>query len=302
MKTQTLAPAALTLLLCATACLASSRSASSYSLNDSTDAGGQHAASANYAVDSSIGGFGGISTAGSDTAKHGYVGQLTEVSSVSVTGTPAQVNECSATQLGGTAAMDDATVTVLAGSEIAWGAPAWPIQTISVSGVATTMAVYANTSATVSGLYLGISGSGSLLVLDSIPDNFGAYAGDGLPDSWQVRYFGLNNPQAVPAIDTFGTGQNNMFKYVAGLDPTNPASLFTLNIVPNAGMPNREDLVFSPCLADRTYTVLFTSNLLAGAFIPVNCCATNDDGARRTVTDLLATTPCRFYRVRISYP
>ena len=103
----------------AAAVFAGSRSGGICALNDSTDGGGQHVASASYSVDGSIGGLGGISTAGNDTAKHGYIGQFTEVSGVAVTGTPAQVNECSACQLSGTAAMDDATVTPLAGSEIA---------------------------------------------------------------------------------------------------------------------------------------------------------------------------------------
>ena len=67
-------------------------------------------------------------------------------------------------------------------------------------------------------------------MIDSNPDNHGSYAGDGIPDSWQAQYFELNNPNAAPNKDVDGTGQNNLFKYVAGLDPTNPTSVFRLKI------------------------------------------------------------------------
>lgn len=125
-------------------------------------------------MDDSIGSIAGISTAGSDTAKYGYIGQLTEVVSLSVTGTPASVNETSTTQLSGTATMDDATVIAVSGSDVSWNAPAFPIASINASGVATPSAVYQNTSGAFSGNYLGVLGSGSLLVLDSSPDNYGS--------------------------------------------------------------------------------------------------------------------------------
>jgi hypothetical protein len=61
------------LLLCSTAFAASVSSPSSI------DGGGLHATSANYTTDNSVGGIGGISSAAADTAKDGYIGQLSEV-------------------------------------------------------------------------------------------------------------------------------------------------------------------------------------------------------------------------------
>jgi hypothetical protein len=58
---------------------------------------------------------------------------------------------------------------------------------------------------------------------------------DGIPDSWMQQYFGhptgaaSDNSRATDDAD--GTSQNNLFKYVAGLDPTDPASVFLINIV-----------------------------------------------------------------------
>jgi hypothetical protein len=269
------------------------------------DAGGGRAASASYTMDGSVGGIGGVSTVVSppQTLKHGYLGQLTEVSSVSVSGTPAQVNETSTSQLSGMALLDDATVTVLTGGDLTWAVPTWPVQNITGSGLATAAAVFSNTVGSINGRYLGASGSGQLLVLDSLPDNYGSYASDGLPDWWQNQFFGLNNPNAAPGMDVTGTGQNNLFKYVAGLNPTNPASVFVLQIAAVAGQANQKHLIFSPRWVDRTYTPEFCTNLAAGGgFSNLTSIATSDNGTERTVTDTNATENAKFYQIKISYP
>jgi hypothetical protein len=267
------------------------------------DGGGQRATSASYTMDGTLGGIAGISSVGTDMTKHGYIGQLTEVVSMTATGTPAQVNEGATSQLSGSATMDDATVTVLSGTDMTWGAYAWPIHDISASGVATTDWVYANTPGTVNCSYLGVTGSGSLLVLDSLPDNYGSYAGDNIPDSWQVQYFGLNNPNGVAGADADGTGQNNLFKYVAGLDPTNPASIFILKIASVPGQPSRKNLIYNPIADGRTYTPQFRTNLVTGAWTTLSGISgpvTNITQA--TVTDLGATNQTKFYRIDISLP
>jgi hypothetical protein len=255
-------------------------------------------------MDGSLGGIAGISSAASDTAKHGYIGQLTEVVNLTATGTPSQVNEGATSQLSGAARMDDDTFTALAGNEITWGAYAWPIHDISASGVATTDWVYANTPGNVNGSYLGVAGSGSLLVLDSLPDNYGAYAGDTLPDSWQVQYFGLPpNPNAATNADVTGTGQNNLFKYVAGLDPTNPASIFVLKIANVTGQPNQKNLAFKPWASGRIYTPEYRTNLVFGSYGTLTGYAgPQTNSTEVSITDLNAVEQEKFYRIRITYP
>jgi len=133
-------------------------------------------------------------------------------------------------------------------------------------------------------------------VLDSV--------GDGIPDLWRARYFGgygtATDSLSCATGDASGTGQNNWFKYIAGLDPTNPASVFVL-VLTNAGS-GRADIVFNPRWSDRTYEVEASTNLLVGGFLPLARAGTNDAGAARTVIDLNAADPQRFYRVRIHYP
>ena len=85
-------------------------------------------------------------------------------------------------------------------------------------------------------------------------DDLPGYLGDGIDDAWQVQYFGLNNPQAAPTVDADGTGQTNLFKYIAGLNPLDSNSRFTLTIQAFAAQPGRRNLVFSPRFPDRTYT------------------------------------------------
>ena len=52
--------------------------------------------------------------------------------------------------------------------------------------------------------------------------------GDSIPDWWRALYFGgsgtTTNAASCAACDLTGTGQNNLFKYVADLNPTDPAS------------------------------------------------------------------------------
>jgi hypothetical protein len=292
-----------TMVLALALLFSTSAFATSVVTTSTLDGGGKRATSANYAMDGSVGGIDGISSAFVDMAKNGYIGQLTEVTSLSVAGTPSLVNEGATSQLSGTATLDDNTTSVVAGNEIAWSPVAYPLASINGNGLATAATVYATTNGTFSGSYLSTPGSAQLLVLDSNGDNYGSYAGDSLPDSWQVQYFGLNNPNAAPTADVDGTGQNNLFKYVAGLDPTNPASVFVLKIASLTGQPSQKNLIFNPLATGRTYTTQFTTNLVGTAYATLTgSSGPTTNGNQVTVTDLSAVETQKFYRVLISLP
>jgi hypothetical protein len=190
----------------------------------------------------------------------------------------------------------------LTGSEIIWTAPAWPLVDITASGSASAAAVYADTPATLNGSYLGVAGSGSVLVLDILPDNFGSYAGDGLDDSWQNQYFGLNNPDAGPLADPDGDSQINAFECTAGVIPTDPLSRFLLRIEPVAGQLAKKRLIFTPRLNDRTYTPLFSTTLKPDSWQSLTNTEVNDNGTERAITDLDASQRTKFYRIQITAP
>ncbi len=267
---------------------------------DTSDAGGNRTTSASYTNDGSAGGITGISTvaAPAETVKHGYIGQLTEVSAVQLAATPATVNEATTRQLSATATLDDATTAVLVGTDLNWSVVSGPVTSINASGLATVANVYQNTAATVQGSYRGVNGTLGLTVVNVGTDDLGLYASDGLPDGWQVLYFGLNNPLAAPTADASGTGQSNFLKYIAGLIPTDRNS----RLLTDVGGSGAHTITISPRLPDRTYTVQFSTTLSAGSWQPLTGATIQDNGQTRTVTDPDGVSTLKFYRVLVSYP
>ena len=103
-------------------------------------------------------------------------------------------------------------------------------------------------------------------------------------------------------VRSTGTGQTNLFKYIAGLNPLDPNSRFTLAIQPVAAQPGRRNLVFSPRFPDRTYIVKSKTDLSAATWNPLSSFTFTDNGQERTVTDLNATGALKFYRIEIAKP
>jgi hypothetical protein len=162
--------------------------------------------------------------------------------------------------------------------------------------------VYQDTPATVEGTFGGFIGTLNLTVLNVNADDFGAYAGDGIGDDWQVQFFGFDNPEAAPAFDPDGDGETNAFEYTAGLVPTDPNSVFRLRLEAVPGQPALRRIIFSPRLDGRAYVVESSPVPDDGAWQPLGDSTESDNGAERTVTDLDATGATKFYRVEITQP
>jgi hypothetical protein len=287
------------------AAFGASRSSANYNVAaDTIDAGGRRATSAGYSNDGSVGGIGGISSGGAPQrlAKHGYIGQLYEVAGLTLFANPSTVNEGATRQLAGSALADDATTLSLNPSQISWSVISGPITSVSPGGLATAAIVYQNTAATVGGSFQGHASTVGLTVVNVGIDDYGAYAGDGLDDAWQVLYFGENNPGAQPGMDPDGDGQDNRHEYFSNTIPTDSLSKFNLSIAYVLGQPNRKDIIFSPRYPSRVYDVEFRTDLLGPAWSPLVGTTTSDAGTTRTVRDLNATGVEKFYRVRISFP
>ena len=145
----------------------------------------------------------------------------------------------------------------------------------------------------------GVVENGGIQVMDS--------DGDGVPDWWTRRYFGhptgIDTDRSRAGDDADGTGMNNIFKFVAGLDPTNAASVFALRLERVHGQPAQKRVVFSPRRDDRTYNVLTGTVLIGGgSWTNLGIAATNDNGMERSVIDLDDTGTKKYYRVRIALP
>lgn len=284
------------------------RTSVNYSITtDIMDTGGAPVASAAYTNAGSTGGVVGISTVASpvEIAKHGYIGQLYDLASgIFLAPAPATINEGGTLQLVAARNLDDGTGLTLDPTTAVWSIFNGPNTSISTSGIATAGTVYQDTTATVQGVANGFTAFLSLTVLNVNNDDLPGYAHDGIDDAWQVQYFGAPpNANAGPNVDFDGTGQTNLFKFIAGLNPLDPNSRFTLTIASVSGQPGQKILTFSPRLSGRTYTVMARTNLGAlGGWFPINGSTPNDNGQERTVTDLNAAGPSKFYRVDITKP
>lgn len=284
------------------------RTSADYAITtDTVDTAGQHTASAGglYGNDGSAGAIIAVSSAAAvgEIARHGFIGQLYELLGYGLLASDYYPPEAGTTQLFPVRTADDGTNVVIPTTGFLFVPLEGPIPGISATGLVSTSNVYQNTDAIVGATSPQFPGllTLTLHVQDTIPDNYSTYAGDGLPDSWQFQYFGLNNPLAAPGADASGTGQTNLFKYTAGLDPLDPNSRFVLEI--HEGLtPAEKRLVFYPRLPGRTYEVEFRLSLSDGQWDPLVGAAFVDQAEIRTVNDPNAGMPARFYRVRITKP
>lgn len=262
-------------------------------VNGAVSAGGRQAVGL-IVVDSAIGGLGGSASMGTFLARHGVVGQLTDVASVGVSASATTVNEGATSQLSALANFTDGTVLPLAAASVAWSVSGGGLASVNAAGLATAAIVYQNTNGIARADYLGQFGTLTLSVLNVNNDDFGTYAGDGIDDAWQVQYFGIGNANAAPTADPDGDGQNNLFEYLAGTDPTSAASTFSLAIA-------RKTISFTPVTSGRTYVVEFATNLTTKNFTPLSGTPVDNAGTR-SFTDNNATDAARYYRVKITLP
>ena len=115
---------------------------------------------------------------------------------------------------------------------------------------------------------------------------------------WATQYHLVQGPTG----DDDGDGNSNTFEFVAGLDPTDANSIFTVQIAPASGQPNQIAISFNPIVIGRTYTVESTDSLTSGTWTPLSGSTSIDVGSERTVTDTGAIGSKKFYKIEISKP
>ena len=127
--------------------------------------------------------------------------------------------------------------------------------------------------------------------------------GDGIPDWWRQLYFGgdgsSTNYQSCATCDADATGQDNQFKYVVGLNPTNRESIFALTIT-NGALPA---LLFGPVSGGRIVTPQFSDELSSGVWQPFSSpIRTQTNGSQFVIVDPDPLPFQRFYRIQIGFP
>lgn len=116
--------------------------------------------------------------------------------------------------------------------------------------------------------------------------------------AWANQYLLVQGPQGDDDED----GNSNYFEFIAGLDPRNTNSVFTLKITPVAGQPNQMAIHFGPIVIGRTYTVKRADSLTPGLWTPLSGSTSSEIGNQRTVIDTGASGVKAFYVVEIRYP
>lgn len=282
-------------LLLAFACSALFAKADSHSAI-ATSASGGRSVSPNYANDCSIGDITGSANSGPELLRAGYVAEIADAVSFNISAPATNLNEGDSLQLTVFEQLDDGTISTASD----WTTIAGPISSITPTGLITAGNVYQDAPATIRGSADGLTQVVNLTIRNTGVDDLGIYANDGIPDTWQTQYFGENNPLGRAYSDADQTGQNNLFKYIAGLNPTNPASIFNFEI---AGVTTAQSqLKFGPYLPDRTYTIEYKTDLNAPSFTILSNSVQTLNGSTMSVIDTNANSPHRFYRIQISHP
>lgn len=270
-----------------------------YSLSpDDLDCGGLRGVSANYMVNlSAMPGNAGSSA--NYSARTGFAGQLMDAvfavaTGISISASPAAIDDGGTRQLFASLLYDDSTSAPLSPSVVTWSVQSGPLTGISASGLVSADAVYQDSAATVSGTYDDFTATLDLAVIDSDPDNYRTYGSDGIPDYWQIQYFGVDNPNAAPLLDPDLDGWDNRFEYNARLDPTDRLSTFSLEFTNVAG--GGHAITFFPRFSGCSYTLLGSSDL--SLWEPVAGTIT-DAGMMRTILDPRGGEDRRFYFISV---
>jgi len=126
--------------------------------------------------------------------------------------------------------------------------------------------------------------------------------GDGIPDSWMMKYFGhatgLASDKSRAQDDFDGDGMTNWAEYIAGTDPTDAASFFAFTKVVHMGQTTRDALEWYSA-SNRVYSIYGSPALSVNAvdysLIASNIVCTPP----RNVFTNTTMPSARFYRVQV---
>ena len=119
--------------------------------------------------------------------------------------------------------------------------------------------------------------------------------GDGIPDAWETLFFG-NLTTVNATSDHDGDGSSDYAEFVAGTNPTNPASCFAVTGMPGSGA--NEFVLQWGSVSNKSYSISRTPDLQESLFGPI---ATNLPATPplNTYTDRLEGVERAFYEIHV---
>ncbi len=227
--------------------------------------------------------------------------QQIQVIGLQIVAGQAELNEGDSTEVEAYWTMDDATMAKIgSGTQVTWS----PMVATTAQTLLTTEPVPQDTELIVTAAAESFETAAAFLVKNVENDDFGLYAADGVDDAWQVRHFGLTNPDGHGDQDPDGDGLTNREEFEAGSDPnagapgnTNPATpeIQWIDLRKNA---EGYTLTFE-ATPNQTYEVQHSSDLTPGSWQTIQTLEPSEETARAIV---ISQTDVKegFFRVVIS--
>ncbi len=146
---------------------------------------------------------------------------------------------------------------------------------------------------------IALDAAGTLIIADTSNNRISKGVAVTAFEAWQLQYFGcMSCPNAAPDADPLGKGMSNWAQYLAGLNPTNPASVFKITGLTRTG----SDFVVTWKTAGRNTNVLQAATEVLGfsdVSGPITINVSGDTSTNYTDHGGATNGSARFYRVRL---
>ena len=131
-----------------------------------------------------------------------------------------------------------------------------------------------------------------------LSDRSSSAYGDGIPDSWRLRYFGtVHNILSQAAADADGDGASNSHEYGAGTDPTDPNAVLRASTDQATALQSQDCVIRWPSVAGKRYLIERSASLYGSNWIPVS---TNTGSGTYMEFHDTSGGAVRFYRVHVT--